>query len=365
MIDIKKTIAFFFKVLSCLLFTVVAGLIAVVQLFFKRFDNLMASFGASGFTICILTCICLSLFITITWLVIKDKEAVNRTGVTKDFLEVMVTDFKEKIEAGDYQDILHLGPPLSRLLWLSGDYDNRVKLGKLVQEAALYSQNKTAEMRSLIDDTGWTLFVLNKPEKAITNINKGITIATDLADYYYIAKGNRHLFNIYLQTNNMTLATSNLSDARTASNQIEDTKQKKEMTNGIDYDAIELFIKQNALDDALNEATRLLNEYKATGDKARTPKVYSLIGKIYFLRNRNDEEESIKYFKLGLNAAKQQKRKDEVIKCYMGLTVCYLRKGDTHQAQEFYDKCKDEIKTNPVVFLYWDCFVDKLININF
>ena len=84
----------------------------------------------------------------------------------------------------------------------------------------------------MIDDIGWTYFVTGKFKNAKDNIKKGINLALASQDYYYVAKGYRHLFNISLHQNFAIEANNYLNEADQNSNNIVNVKEKREMKNG-------------------------------------------------------------------------------------------------------------------------------------
>lgn len=367
MLNILKILKFFFSVLGSMLFTVFLGLAAIFQLFMKDFSDSVNKFGIKGVIIVILVAISVSLIITFVWFYIKsnknETQGESETIGSKNFFETMISEFEKKLDKGEYIDVIQVGSSLSRILWLSGDYKNRIKVGDLVYKAAILADDQSSAAHMLIDDIGWTYFVTGKVKNAKDNIKKGINLALSSQDYYYVAKGYRHLFNIALQQNFEIEANNYLNEAEQYSNNIVDIKEKSEMKNGIQYNKIELLIRQNQYDVALSEAEQVLQAYTSAKDNKRKSKVYSVMGKIAFLQGNYDK--SIEYFTLGFHNANDNNRKDEMIKNSMGLTVSYLKKGNVKKSNEYYQKTLTIQGTEHIGFLYWEEIKEQFENINY
>lgn len=367
MINILKILKFFFSTLGSMLFTVFLGLAAIFQLFMEDFSDSVNEFGIKGVIIVVLAAMSVSLMITFVWFYIKvnKNETQGKSEIigSKNFFETMISEFEKKLDKGEYTDVIQVGSSLSRILWLSGDYKNRIKVGDLVHKAAILADDQKSAAHMLIDDIGWTYFVTGKVKNAKDNINKGINLALSSQDYYYVAKGYRHLFNISLQQNFEIEANNYLNEAEQNSNNIVDAKEKSEMKNGIQYDKIELLIRQNQYNIALSEAEQVLQVYTSAKDNKRKSKVYSIMGKIAFLQGNYDK--SIEYFILGFHNAHDNNRKDEMIKNSMGLTVSYLKKGDVKRSNKYYQRTLAIQGTEHISFLYWEVINEQFENINY
>src|SRR5271157_3961801 len=131
--------------------------------------------------------------------------------------KALVKQFHEMAECHDFQTILRIGVPLSRALWLEGQYATRVAVGKVVEEAAACLGNAEAQTRALIDDVGWTSVALSDHIEAEKHILRGIQIAEKNQLWYLAAKGYRHLSGIAIERRAPPEALQKLADAETTS----------------------------------------------------------------------------------------------------------------------------------------------------
>lgn len=233
----------------------------------------------------------------------------------------------------------------------------------MVYEAAVHVQNESVKAKILIDDIGWTYLFINNKSSAIHNINEGIALAQRQYEWYLVAKGYRHLFNISLKLNDIVNAQSYLKEAEAYTDKILNASDKNEMKNGIDYDKIELLIQEKNLSKAKIEGLRILQEYKQRRDFERIPKLYSILGKIAFINN--NYLDAIDNFLNGLSTAEKYKRKDEIIKNSMGLAVSYFKDGNIDRAKVYKDQCDFELMGNKTILMFWNPIKDEFEKINF
>lgn len=98
---------------------------------------------------------------------------------------------KEEQMQRKWIEIIRLGYPLSRPLWLSARYNLRIEIGEYIKEAAsslpeqnIKIGNETLPVSKiyvsvLIDDLGWTNYVIEQTDVAISNIKVGILMAEE------------------------------------------------------------------------------------------------------------------------------------------------------------------------------------------
>lgn len=125
-----------------------------------------------------------------------------------NLLNILKRDLKD----GNWMEIIRIAFPLSKPLWISKNYELRVKHGELIKKACdnLIGLNintviindtpistKSILSSVLIDDLGWTLYKYNKKNRGevLQNINKGIELAEN-ENITNVIKGYRHLSGI-------------------------------------------------------------------------------------------------------------------------------------------------------------------------
>ena len=113
----------------------------------------------------------------------------------------------------NWEGIIRIAFPLSVPLWLSKNYELRVKLGTHIRRACdnliglkkqqiiiddTYVPVKTILSKTLIDDLGWTLYKVKNKRigEVIKNIKSGIDLASETKNINIVFKGYQHLSGI-------------------------------------------------------------------------------------------------------------------------------------------------------------------------
>ncbi len=226
-------------------------------------------------------------------------------GTEKDYdgkklSKAIITELEKLRSDQDYQTILRIGRPLSRTLWLEGQYKTRVEVGKAVEAAAGALGDKKAQCQALIDDIGWTLVVLGKDAEAEKFIQRGITIAQNKLPEF-AAKGHRHLAGISLQRKLPPDALKHLDDAANAAIGIAQQDEKDDMLGNIDYLRASAFLASGDLVAAEKFLDKAEAEFK---DESRAVKIFALRGKL--AERKNDPLAAKDSFREGLKEAKKQ-----------------------------------------------------------
>lgn len=233
-------------------------------------------------------------------------------------------------------EIVRIGTALSRPLWVSGHYITRVKLGTLVEESAALLGHKEEQMMSLIDDLGWTNYKVGNVEASIKHIKHGIDIASEINNLAFISKGSRHLGAIYRQTGQLQLAKEYYEKSLKTASVIENMNDRIEATAQVHYALAFLYADDKDFESAhkhLNEASKMFAEL---GDKERLIKTISRHGDLS-LEQRNFEEAKDLY-RRGLKLARDDKRRDQIVRCLIGLAKVYLHEKADYNAK----KCLEE-----------------------
>jgi len=103
--------------------------------------------------------------------------------------ETLIADLQTAYEEERWEEVIKIGSVLSRPLWVTGKYRLRVELGRLVEAAAAYSHRPGQQASALIDDLGWTQFVLGEVDEAKTRIDHGIRLAELSGNFHLACKG--------------------------------------------------------------------------------------------------------------------------------------------------------------------------------
>jgi tetratricopeptide (TPR) repeat protein len=169
-------------------------------------------------------------------------------------------------------------------------------------------------MSALIDDIGWTLYV---SEHSIIDakdyISDGLAIAEGLGDYYYVAKGYRHLASIERSLGNLNIAKQWLVFADYYADWIENDSSKREMKASLMLSRAKLHGLNNVASEkevAIEIAEEVAEEYVELSCPDRAVKSYRFIGEMYEALGQH--ERAMDYFSRGRREAKKVDRIDEL-----------------------------------------------------
>lgn len=171
--------------------------------------------------------ICLTLsvmivFIAIVILINSRRSAPTRKKTPAESLAKSILAYGNQLqEEGRDIALINLRNKFTSTLHLLGFYEDRTQLGKLALRSAAVIRDTLTKAKIMIDDLGWTNFLLGNKKIAIDNIQRGIQIAksakqkepdksTELS--LYEAKGLRHL-SIIEHENNIEKAQEILAQA--------------------------------------------------------------------------------------------------------------------------------------------------------
>lgn len=221
---------------------------------------------------------------------------------------------EEAYIAQRWDEVCRIGEVISRYLWTSGQYRERIEIGKMVITAASHIKDKKIISSFLVDDVGWTQYVKgNEVEKtnALANIRKGLAIANVIGDHFISAKAHRHLASISRTSGKYDDAEIEIKKAEGEALQITDPIKKNEIDISLLFSLAKLHGERNIEDSLwLDEAMRVKDLYLIHKDKKRVVKVYSFIGKMYYKKECFDK--AIDFYQKGLALAYEVKRYDEI-----------------------------------------------------
>jgi len=253
--------------------------------------------------------------------------------------EIFEADKKEQ-----YEKVIQIGTNICRTLYIEGHHKLRHDIGKLIQEAAVKTQNRDVEVEAYIDYIGWSLVLMRGIDnsKAVEYIDHGIALAKNSPEHFFwIAKGIRHLGGIKLIAHEYGNAEVKFKEALTFADRIGNDKQKNEMIAGIDFDLALIKLKLNDTDAAAKFSCESRRLREGVGDKSRICRMFALEGKI--AEAKNDKISAKNFFTQGLEYARKQNRLDEVIRNHIGLARI-LKDDDTKKAKEHYESAKNLLK---------------------
>ena len=204
-------IRFILSMVSCLTFLWLILSLGEWLLKWKLLDNS----GAQGVILVVLTCALISILYTFIYYYkfsidnqrkIIESIAISDFEQNKQLNETIIANLHIAFQEERWEEVIKIGSVLSRPLWVTGKYKLRVEVGKLVEAAASYNDRPHQQASALIDDLGWTKFVLGDVGAGKKYISHGISIAEKCSDSYMAHKGYRHLSAISMEEDNLEKA---------------------------------------------------------------------------------------------------------------------------------------------------------------
>ena len=207
------------------------------------------------------------------------RQSINssKVPVNAPLKNALISEIKIAHQRKRWEDVIRFGNILSRPLWVTGEYNLRVEIGKLVADAAAHSGRIKEQAFALIDDLGWTNHVLGNSGEAKRNIQHGIRLAQENDEYFLVQKGYRHLSGIAIDEGNLEEARVYLEKAKEFAMRINDVYKRKEAIAGLHVNEALIEVQRRNWEKALDQFRRAQDIYRDIGDRARERKVYHLI----------------------------------------------------------------------------------------
>ncbi len=247
-------------------------------------------------------------------------------------VENLLLYFSKKKKQGANEEIIRLGIALSTPLWLSQNYLARKAIGQFVYDAAIETDNFNAQVKTLVDDLGWTNVELGLYDEAKEKLDLGIKLATEKNNGYYLAKGYRHLFGINYRNGILEKAEEYLKLAIQYTESLPHDKKKDELIAEIHFAKSSLELKRDNLETAIREIHTAEEQYKKIPDKEWAIKISARKGDI--LLKRGEKEEAMKVFKHGLHEAKKYHFNKQIVTNMIGIGKCYYERGDYPESNQ-------------------------------
>lgn len=237
-----------------------------------------------------------------------------------DLLEIL----KEEQKKSHWKEIIRLGYPLSRPLWLSGRYELRAEIGEIIKTAASHLEgdvkigketfnSKYILVSVLIDDLGWTRFVLGQSSKATKNILEGIRIAEENNIWDLAIKGNRHLIGIFSENGNFKEIDTLLKKIHSLMEKV-DESSKLEIQAGLLFSQAESYSYQHEYDKAIGYLKDAQQLYLQIEDYERYVKSFDLLAEAYMAQGGEKYTTASITINEGIEAAVKWERRERYIK---------------------------------------------------
>jgi tetratricopeptide (TPR) repeat protein len=274
--------------------------------------NWLKSTGTVGYVLIVSVALNIALLFKHPLLSHKNSKQVRPEKIPseKRLSKALLSSLETMMESCDFQSVIRIGVPLSRALWLEGQYETRLAVGRMLERAASETEQVEVRAKALIDDIGWTSIAMGNSSTAVPAINRGIKLAS--AGFPHLAaKGLRHLAGVALTEHKPNEALGFLTQAEKESGTIKNEGLQKEMHAGIAYGRTECLIELHDFIGAKHQYAIAERLYKELSDHERQVKLLSQYGRI--LEAMGEQDEAVDFYRKGLAEAKRHDRKDEVI----------------------------------------------------
>lgn len=344
----KRLISVFGKVI--IVFGSIWLILEVINFFIP--DNPIANYRLLGLSVFLVTGVVAGLgwelYVTQHELLIA-KETIKQLGEQNVELQKQLVDtnkndsetslleeLRQAYAERNWEEVITIGSPLSRPLWVTGRYQLRLQIGHLVEGAAAFSGRFEAQASALIDDLGWTSISLRRYNEGINHLLHGIKVAEDHNLYSLACRANRHLSGAYLKLGNIEQARKFSNKSAEWLEKVGNEKEKAELEAGLVYlRARELQIKGNT-QEALTALISAQEMFVRLSDNDRANKVYGPIGQAYLeLGNLSSAKDT---FRRGLETARLSARRDSELENLIGLGEIAQRTGNTSEARKLFNE---------------------------
>lgn len=248
----------------------------------------------------------------------------------------LLEELRKAYTERNWEEVITIGSPLSRPLWLTGRYQLRLQIGHLVEGAAAFSGRFEVQASALIDDLGWTSISLRRYNEGINHLLHGIKVAEDHRLSGLVCRAYRHLAGAYLKLGNIEQATKFTNKSAEWLEKVSNETEKAQLEAGLVYlRARELQIKGN-FQEALPALISAQEMFVRLSDNDRANKVYGPIGQAYLeLGNLSSAKDT---FRRGLETAHLSARRDSELENLIGLAEIGQRTGNLAEAKKLFSE---------------------------
>jgi tetratricopeptide (TPR) repeat protein len=266
------------------------------------------------------------------------KNKLKQTILKQPFNEVLLDYFRNLKNEGKDAEIIRWGLAISKPLWLSQNFELRKEIGEYVETSAIKRDNKSALLKVLVDEIGWTNIEMLDYANGEAKLKQAIKLALEINDLPLLAKAYRHLNASCIRQNQIPQAEAYLKNSLDATNQIPNSKIKEELVAEYFFAKATIELKKGNLDIAYNDIEESKNLYKNLKDKEWPLKIWAREGEILLAQGNTEEAKNI--FIKGTHKAKEQHYLRQQVKNEIGLALCYSKDGHNKNAIEHLTEAK-------------------------
>ena len=311
-----------------------AGCLGFLWLLLQLYTNFKLQWfpGMSADSLRAIIMVCISAIVALCAVIAK---LISHTAspVEKPTFEQSLADaLGAALGERNYADVIRIGVALNRPLFEEGKFSTRLKIGKIVEEAAALSGRKDVQVVALIDAIGWSLVELGEFEQAKCYIEHGIALSEETGQAFYQAKGQRHLGVISRRTGDYERARTFYQTSMSTAQSVSDLHQRDELVAGLHYALASLFYHTGEYSGAMEFIEKAITSFTTLSDEYRLNMTYVLKGDVQF--KLNQKEKARDTFRNVLQRADRNTEKLQVVRSSLGLAEIYISEHDWGRAQK-------------------------------
>ena len=283
------------------------------------------------------------------------------------------------------QEVIKIGMQLSEPLWYSGKYELRARVGEIVESAASRAGDKLTLAKVLIETIGWTNIRLGNNTVGIQTIQRGLNVAIDIGDNYWIASAYRNLADIHLgiATANHSLRYSSepitisfneqqkefdacldfLNKAEACIAKISKADKRNDLAGNVYYTFSKLYFEKRDYTNALAYVEYAKKSYIKNKNNEKQIKLYNLKGEI-LLCIPSRKAEAINVFQEGLKKATDDNVNVHIVSNALSLADCFFEMKQIEQTNRMLNTAKEYVSavTDPILLTKYQNLVSKVNN---
>jgi hypothetical protein len=231
--------------------------------------------------------------------------------------------------------VVELGRLLSRPLWLASRYQERVRIGKYVEEAAARLNRYRERAAALVDDIGWTAVVLGDLDRGRVFIRDGFNLAKQRKLFAIAGKAARHLASISRRQAKFKEAAHWLNEGEKQCAFVTNANEKFELENRLRLSRAKLEAATGKLPEALALVHTARVAFKAAGEVEGPRYAETFLLEAEVLEREGQLAKATIVSAEGYNQALRFGRRDEAVLNALFLERTMLQLEQKLQAQEW------------------------------
>ncbi|MFT6422631.1 MAG: tetratricopeptide (TPR) repeat protein [Thalassolituus sp.] len=277
--------------------------------------------------------------VAVTIKVVVPRKKIYGSLSEHTFDQSLIKTLGSAIKNKNYTEAIRIGVALNRPLFEAGNFVTRLKIGRIVEEAAALTGRKEVQIVALIDSIGWSLVELGEYAEAKRIIEHGIEICHEISDDFYEAKGYRHLGVIARRSEKYKEANKYYKKSMEYAEKLEDKHDKEVLIAGLQYAFASLYYFTNDFDSASLYIDKAIKCFELLNDEYRHNMSLVMKGDIAYQQERYDDAKDI--YRSVLRQADRNTEKLQFVRSCLGLAEVYLSDHHWNKATESIDCIKE------------------------